>query len=117
MEKKTKIVVATTAVEKHPTQPTEKEPSDTTPMPDDGTAIKPSTPPPTEPITPKNGDTRIINGQRQGYLLGFGWVDYMGENKCIFEEGMYENGNKVGIMGGTTVGSNGDINKQVGIMD
>lgn len=47
---------------------------------------------------PKMGDTRTVDGQRQGYLLGFGWVDYMGENECIFEEGMFENGNKIGIM-------------------
>lgn len=81
------------------------------------TATKPTTPTKTEETTPKNGDTRIVDGKQQGYLLGFGWVDYMGENECIFEEGMYENGNKVGIMGGTLVGSDGDINKQVGIMD
>ena len=60
-------------------------------------ATKPTTPPPTEP-TPKNGDTRIVNGQKQGYLLGFGWVDYMGENEVIYCEGMYESGNKIGVM-------------------
>lgn len=58
---------------------------------------------------PKNGDTRIVDGQQQGYFIGFGWVDYMGENECIYLEGMYENGNKVGSMG--------DINKIVGTMD
>lgn len=47
---------------------------------------------------PKMGDTRTVGGQRQGYLLGFGWVDYMRENECIFEEGMFENGNKIAIM-------------------
>jgi hypothetical protein len=40
----------------------------------------------------------VDNGQKQGYLLGFGWVDYMGENEVIYCEDMYENGNKVGIM-------------------
>jgi len=40
----------------------------------------------------------VDNGQKQGYLLGFGWVDYMGENEVIYCEGMYESGNKVGIM-------------------
>lgn len=47
---------------------------------------------------PKMGDTRIVDGKQQSYLLGFGWVDYMGENECIFEQGMFENGNKIGIM-------------------
>ena len=52
----------------------------------------------TKTCEPQMGDTRIVNGQKQSYFLGFGWVDYMGENECIFEEGMYENGIKVGIM-------------------
>ena len=42
----------------------------------------------------------------------------MGENEVIYCEDMYENGNKIGIMGGgTMVCSDGDINKMVGIMD
>ena len=80
------------------TQPTEKETTDTTPIPNTQTATNPTTPPPTEPNTPKNGDTRIVNGQKQGYLLGFGWVDYLGENEVIYCEGMYESGNKIGVM-------------------
>lgn len=67
---------------------------------------------------PKMGDTRTINGQKQSYFLGFGGVDYMGENEVIYCEGMYENGNKIGSMGGGTfVDGDGDINKMVGIMD
>ncbi len=77
------------------------------------TATKPTTPTPKEPTTPQMGDTRVVNGQKQSYFLGFGWIDDMGENECIFEEGMYENGNKIGIMGQ----SDGDINKMVGTMD
>jgi len=100
-----------------PTQPTGKEILNTTPIPNTQTATRPTTPPPTEPATPQMGDTRIVDAKQQSYFLGFGWVDYMGENECIFEEGMYENGNKVGIMGGTTIGSDGDINKHVGSMD
>lgn len=90
-------------------QPTEKEEMTNTPTAPAQTATKPVTPPSSELTTPKNGDVRFIDGQQQGYLIGFGWVDYMGENECIFEEGMYENGNKIGIMG--------DINKIVGVMD
>lgn len=81
------------------------------------TATKPSTPPATESATPKMGATRIVDGKQQSYFLGFGWVDHMGENEYTYDDNMHENGNKVGIMGGTTVGSDGDINKQVGIMD
>jgi len=81
-----------------PTQPTEKEKTDTTTTPTTQTATKPTTPPAPISTEPKNGDTRIVDGKQQGYLLGFGWVDYMGENEVIYCEGMYENGNKIGIM-------------------
>ncbi|MBE6035534.1 MAG: hypothetical protein E7222_12690 [Clostridiales bacterium] len=72
----------------------------------------------TKACEPQMGDTRIVNGQKQSYFLGFGWVDDMGENEVIYCEGMYENGNKIGSMGGGTfVDGDGDINKMVGIMD
>lgn len=81
-----------------PTQATEKEKTVTAPTPTTQTATKPTTPPAPISIEPKNGDTRIVDGKQEGYLLGFGWVDYMGENEVIYCEDMYENGNKVGIM-------------------
>lgn len=81
-----------------PTQPVEKEKTDTPPIPTTQAATKPTTPPVPISTEPKNGDTRIIDGKQQGYLLGFGWVDYMGENEVVYCEGMYENGNKVGVM-------------------
>lgn len=96
-------------VEITPPQPTEKEESNNTPTPTTQTATKANVTSTTNPPTPKNRDIRIIDGQKQGYLLGFSWVDYMGENEVIFCEGMFENGNKVGTMG--------DINKIVGRMD
>ena len=50
--------------------------------------------------TPKMGDTRVVDGQKQCYFLGFGWIDDNDEpNECIYAEDMYENGNKVGTMG------------------
>ena len=91
------------------TPPTEKEELNNTPTPTTQTATKANVTSTTNPPTPKNGDIRIIDGQKQAYLIGFGWVDYMGENECIFEEGMYENGRKVGTMD--------DINKIIGRMD
>lgn len=77
------------------------------------TATKPTTSPVPTSIEPKMGDTRIADGKKQSYFLGFGWIEDKGKNECIYVEGMYENGNKIGIMGQ----SNGDINKMVGIMD
>lgn len=93
-------------------QPTEKEESTNTPTPTTQTATKPTAPPAPISEEPKMGDTRIIDGKKQSYFLGFGWVDDMGENEVVYCEGMYENGNKIGIMD-----SDGDINKMVGIMD
>lgn len=73
----------------------------------------------TKACEPKMGDACTVNGQKQVYFLGFGWIDDNNEpNECIYVEDMYENGNKIGIMGGGTfVDGNGDINKMVGIMD
>lgn len=68
---------------------------------------------------PKMGDTRTIDGQKQVYFLGFGWIEDNDEpnvgitvdgdgdiNKMVgsmsgvtYAEDMYENGNKIGIMG------------------
>lgn len=49
---------------------------------------------------PKMGDTRVVDGQKQCYFLGFGWIDDNDQpNECIYAEDMYENGNKVGTMG------------------
>ena len=65
------------------------------------------------------GDTRVVDSQKQVYFLGFGWIDDNKEpNECIYVEDMYENGNKIGIMGGgSLIDGDGDINKMVGIMD
>ena len=33
------------------------------------------------------------------YVPGFGWLESQGPNHCEYAEDMYENGNKIGIMG------------------
>lgn len=49
---------------------------------------------------PRMGDTRAVDGQKQVYFLGFGWIDDNNEpNVAIFVDG------------------DGDINKMVGCMD
>ena len=55
------------------------------------TEVKPQ---PTEPV---GGST---NDAGQVYVPGFGYVDYEGDNVGIKDDSMYENGNKIGIMGG-----------------
>jgi hypothetical protein len=61
-----------------------------------------------------------VDGEKQIYLLGFGWIKDEGGSSVgtmAGNPGDQLTGNKVGIMGGgTTVDGKGDINKQVGIM-
>lgn len=99
----------------------------------------PDTPKPSTQLSssPKSGDKAIIDGKLYIWIPGFEWIeDHNGEGVGTFAEDMYENGNKIGVIGGSTtvgnpgdeltgnkvgimdgtVGSDGDINKQVGIM-
>lgn len=90
----------------------------TTPKPTEE-VIPPKPPAPQEePGTPKMGDTRTVDGQKQVYFLGFGWIEDNDEpNVGIYAEDMCENGNKVGSMsGGTVVDDEGCIDKMVGVM-
>ena len=50
-----------------------------------------------QPTEPAGGST---NDAGQIYISGFGYVDYEGDNVGIKDDSMYENGNKIGIMGG-----------------
>lgn len=68
---------------------------------------------------PHMGDIRVVDGEKQVYILGFGWIKGEGGGSVgttVGSAGDKLTGNKVGIMGGTTVDVKGDINKQVGIM-
>lgn len=56
---------------------------------------KPSTPPKSD-NQPQGGD---VNSKGETYLPGFGWIKNSGENQGSVADDMYENGNKVGIMG------------------
>ena len=46
-----------------------------------------------EPITNDNGLADMV------YVPGFGWIQSEGPNHVEYAEDMYENGNKIGIMG------------------
>lgn len=76
---------------------TTKEPPRGNPTPEPVSAPTPSR---KAPVEPKMGDTRIVDGQKQVYFLGFGWIE---DNDTP----------NVGI----TVDGDGDINKMVGTMD
>ena len=55
---------------------------------------KNSTPEPTPPQPPKE-----LQPGDKVYVAGFGWVEYEGPNHCEDGADIYENGNKIGIMG------------------
>ncbi|MGN0424683.1 MAG: DUF6550 family protein [Acetatifactor sp.] len=52
--------------------------------------------PPTEKVETKPKDDGDHPGQV--YVIGFGWVDYLGPNETIYAHDMYMNGNKIGDM-------------------
>ena len=55
----------------------------------------PETPTPLEPEIEAIGD----NSADMVYVPGFGWIESQGPNQATYAEDMYENGNKIGIMG------------------
>ena len=113
-ENKAIVGEETAKISTHSTPPTRtnfepSKPADTTKILTESNILK-ENPTPT-PVTLKNtvtaaaqeprmGDTRTVDGQKQVYFLGFGWIDDNDEpNVAIFVDG------------------DGDINKMVGCMD
>ena len=45
------------------------------------------------PVSPDSTPENMV------YVEGFGWLESQGPNHVEYAEGMYENGNKIGIMG------------------
>ena len=58
------------------------------------TSTKNSVPEHTPPQVPKE-----LQPGDKVYVAGFGWVEYEGPNHCEDGADIYENGNKIGIMG------------------
>lgn len=70
-------------------------PADSELQPSTGQAsAKNSAPEPTPPQPPKE-----LQPGDKVYVAGFGWVEYEGPNHCEDGADIYENGNKIGIMG------------------
>ena len=69
-------------------------PADSELQPSTGqTPTKNSVPEQTPPQPPKE-----LQPGDKVYVAGFGWVEYEGPNHCEDGTGIYENGNKIGIM-------------------
>lgn len=83
--------------EEHPEPEAEsiETPADSELQPSTGQApTKNSAPEPTPPQPPKE-----LQPGDKVYVAGFGWVEYEGPNHCEDGTDIYENGNKIGIMG------------------
>lgn len=106
----TPVAEAVTESESPKIELTTEEKTEPAPKP-----ISKSTPVSTEP---KSGGRTVIDGKPHVWIPGFGWIVDEGGGSVgtmVDNPGDQLTVNKVGIMGGATVGS-GDINKMVGIM-
>ena len=66
------------------------------PTPTDPTPVQPAQ------LEPKTAPESIANDNELAdmvYVPGFGWIESQGPNQVEYAEDMYENGNKIGIMG------------------
>lgn len=97
--------------EKENTEPPQPEPSpETVPEPEatpTATPVVPEVQPTPEPNpaaepTPEPIPAQMVvdpQPDKMVYVEGFGWLESQGEGTVIHDDMMYENGNKVGIMG------------------
>ena len=66
------------------------------PMQTDPTPVQPAQPEPKSAPEPIANDNELAD---MVYVPGFGWIESQGPNHVEYAEDMYENGNKIGIMG------------------
>ena len=66
------------------------------PMQTDPTPVQPAQPGPKSAPEPIANDNELAD---MVYVPGFGWIESQGPNHVEYAEDMYENGNKIGIMG------------------
>ena len=62
----------------------------------DSIPVQPTQPEPKSALEPKANDNELAD---MVYVPGFGWIESQGSNQVEYAEDMYENGNKIGIMG------------------
>ena len=61
--------------------------------------IQPPTQPEPEPTPESEPEASASNSEDMVYVEGFSWIESQGPNQVEYAEDMYENGNKIGIMG------------------
>ena len=70
--------------------PTKREPD---------SELVPPTQPKDESIPEMEPEASNNSSEDKVYVPGFGWIESQGANHVEYAEDMYENGNKIGIMG------------------
>ena len=74
----------------------ETEQKSAPPTQTDPTPVQPAQPEPKTEPEPISNDNELAD---MVYVPGFGWIQSEGPNHVEYAEDMYENGNKIGIMG------------------
>ena len=74
----------------------ETEQKSAPPTQTDSIPVQPTQPEPKSAPEPKANDNELAD---MVYVPGFGWIESQGSNQVEYAEDMYENGNKIGIMG------------------
>ena len=74
----------------------EAEQKSALPIQTDSAPVQPAQPEPKLAPEPIANDNELAD---MVYVPGFGWIESQGPNHVEYAENMYENGNKIGIMG------------------
>ena len=80
---------------------TVEQPTVSAPKPTAGNQNTPATEPTNTPEPEPTLEPEVTDSSSENmvYVPGFGWIESQGPNQVTYAEDMYENGNKIGIMG------------------
>ena len=89
-------MIAEPVLEEADEQPSSPDPEPTTENQAEP-ALEPTDTP--EPELIPEPEVTDSSSENMVYVPGFGWIESQGPNQATYAEDMYENGNKIGIMG------------------
>lgn len=79
----------------------DEQPPTPTPAPTEENQAEPALEPPASLESGPIPELEVTDSSSENmvYVPGFGWIENQGPNQATYAEDMYENGNKIGIMG------------------
>lgn len=80
-------------------EPPHKPINELEPKPVEAPAVPEAQPIPEPKPAPEPETVTDLQPGGKVYVEGFGWLEYQGPNHCEYGADIYENGNKIGIMG------------------